>query len=178
MESIDCPTKAPCGHAFHFECLFRWGRKHNTCPMCRGQLIKIEEEESNFTMFTGMGGFGRTYLTDMITQPLRRNIHREVERRYRERSIEQYTGERPHPIDVQLVMEQTDVSRQRAITFLKYFDGDIVETIMFLTMTEDGEFAIPAYRDRGLPPLSEPYVPRVHKHRMIYEGRATGYESS
>jgi len=183
METIDCPTKAPCGHSFHFECLFRWGREHNSCPLCRGELIKIEkdEEDERFHLFTGVGGYGRTALMDILAgtaQTLDRNIRQEVERRYRARPIEQYTGESPDPIDVQLVAEQADVSPIRAATFLKYFEGDIVDTIMFLTMSGEGELAIPAYRDRGLPRPAEPYVRRHHKDRMLYEGRATGYESS
>lgn len=182
MESIECPTKAPCGHVFHFECLFRWGRKHNTCPLCRGELIKIEEEKEEFDLsqLLANAGTGRGFTIDMgigRTQVWSRNIRRDLERRYRQRPIEQYTGQDPDPLDVQLIMEQTGVSQRKAEVFLKYFEGDIVDTIMFLTMSTEGEFAIPEYRDRGLPSLEEPYVPRHHKERKIYEGRATGYES-
>jgi NACalpha-BTF3-like transcription factor len=179
MESIECPTKAPCGHAFHFECLFRWGRQHNSCPLCRGQLIKIEEEEIPPLLWAPR--YGRSSIMDILTgqpQTLRQNITREIERRYRARPIEEYRDQELDPLDVQLVMEQTGVSQRKAEVFLKYFERDIVDTIMFLTMSRDGELAIPEYRNRGLPAPTEPYVPRVHKHRMIYEGRATGYESS
>lgn len=183
MESIVDATKASCGHTFHFECLFRWGRQHNNCPLCRKPLIEVEEEpvDESVHILMSSGGYGQSSLMNILTgtaQTLNRNIHQELERRYRARPIEQYTGESPDPIDVQLIVDQTDVTPRRAATFLKYFEGDIVDTIMFLTMSTEGELAIPAYRDRGLPRTDEPYVHRHHKARMIYEGRATGYESS
>jgi NACalpha-BTF3-like transcription factor len=183
MESIDCPTKAPCGHAFHFECLFRWGRKKNTCPLCRGELIKIEEEEDEDEILinSGQGGYARSFVADILMNHMhtfRQTVNRQVEQRYRARPIEQYTGEVPDPLDVQLVANQTGASHEKARLFLKYFQGDIVDTILFLTTTANGEFAIPPYVERNLPRPEEPYVPRHHKERMVYEGRVTGYESS
>lgn len=33
-----------CKHKFHFNCLFRWIKKSNTCPICRQQLVCEEKE--------------------------------------------------------------------------------------------------------------------------------------
>ena len=28
-----------CGHSFHYSCVFRWNSQHQSCPMCRNQLV-------------------------------------------------------------------------------------------------------------------------------------------
>jgi hypothetical protein len=39
-----CETPA-CGHKFGFSCLFVWTQEHNTCPMCRKEMYKHDEED-------------------------------------------------------------------------------------------------------------------------------------
>lgn len=40
----DTVTELPCKHSFHFECIKPWLGKHNTCPLCRHELPKEENE--------------------------------------------------------------------------------------------------------------------------------------
>ena len=40
------PTRMPCGHTFHLECLKPWLEEHNTCPTCRYEL-DTENERYN-----------------------------------------------------------------------------------------------------------------------------------
>ena len=171
MESIECPTKAPCGHTFHFECLFRWGRKHNSCPLCRGKLIEEEEEAHEVEW----GGSPRQLFVD-TSMGWRREITREAEERYRNRPLSEYTGEAPDPIDVELVVRQTGVEQRRAEIFLKYFEYDIVDTICFLTESRN-EFAIPDYRERVRPDAPTDYVQRDITGRLAYYIE-DGYESA
>lgn len=35
-----------CKHKYHFECLYGWLKKSNTCPLCRGNLIKDKYDPS------------------------------------------------------------------------------------------------------------------------------------
>lgn len=185
METIECPTKAPCGHTFHFECLFRWGRQHNSCPLCRGKLIEVEEEpEANWY---GPNSGIIEYISNIVTNSNRRfvieapgvrnrRLREEAERRYRERPLSEYTGEQPDPIDVQLIVQQTGVSEERARTFLKYFEYDIVDTILFL-QSPHGDFAIPEYRERIRPNAPTEYTSRYIETRVLFD-RVDGYESA
>jgi len=50
MEAIEGETnlsKTECGHAFHFQCLLRWTRRHTSCPMCRRDFVQRQEGEEN-----------------------------------------------------------------------------------------------------------------------------------
>tara|TARA_Y100000389_G_scaffold164614_1_gene168441 strand:- start:39819 stop:40136 length:318 start_codon:yes stop_codon:yes gene_type:complete len=29
----------PCGHSFHTKCIHKWMKRHNTCPICRKNII-------------------------------------------------------------------------------------------------------------------------------------------
>jgi hypothetical protein len=47
MEAIQGETNfstTECGHTFHFQCLYRWHRKHTTCPLCRKDFGGFEED--------------------------------------------------------------------------------------------------------------------------------------
>ena len=174
MESIECPTKAPCGHSFHFECLFRWGRKHNSCPLCRGKLVEEEQHEEEELEW---GGSPRQLFVDTSVGWARaREITREAQQRYQDRLLSQYTGEAPDPIDVELIMQQTGVERRRVEVFLKYFEYDIVDTIIFLKESRN-EFAIPDYRERVRPHAPAEYTKRNTEDRVIHQ-RVDGYESA
>lgn len=41
-----CPIQLPCGHVFGRECLYRWSRMENSCPLCRAPLVEVSQEES------------------------------------------------------------------------------------------------------------------------------------
>lgn len=36
-----------CNHKFHVECMTEWLVKHNNCPLCRADYLKISNEEQN-----------------------------------------------------------------------------------------------------------------------------------
>lgn len=36
-----------CNHKFHFNCLFKWTKKSNTCPLCRCELVDEDEDEKS-----------------------------------------------------------------------------------------------------------------------------------
>jgi len=40
-------VEAPCGHRFHFNCLMPWTNLHNTCPLCREQVLTGVEVDSS-----------------------------------------------------------------------------------------------------------------------------------
>ena len=40
-ELLNCRKLAPCGHLFHYKCLFEWVQTKQECPVCRNP-IRIE----------------------------------------------------------------------------------------------------------------------------------------
>lgn len=36
-----------CTHKFHVECITEWLLKHNNCPLCRADYLKISNEEQD-----------------------------------------------------------------------------------------------------------------------------------
>ncbi len=190
-----------CGHTFHFGCLATWATTAQTCPMCRHVFGETEASERirpdvRIWVDTAVAGTGRSYTIEEMYNSLsddthpslgrrsmwRPRIRRELEQRYRDRPAEEYpTG--TDPIEIDLIMEQTQVSRETAERYLAYHNGDVVETVMcFLTSNDDNP--IPEFQRRERPTLSEPYVPRDITHRVgmtalttqpMHEG---GYESS
>jgi hypothetical protein len=41
LENIDTTSLIKCGHVFHKKCLNGWITNHNTCPLCREQIISL-----------------------------------------------------------------------------------------------------------------------------------------
>mmetsp|Transcript_9891 Transcript_9891/g.14874 ORF Transcript_9891/g.14874 Transcript_9891/m.14874 type:complete len:199 (+) Transcript_9891:92-688(+) len=39
------PNKKECTHKFHVECMTEWLLKHNNCPLCRADYLKISNDE-------------------------------------------------------------------------------------------------------------------------------------
>ncbi|TVU04369.1 hypothetical protein EJB05_50049, partial [Eragrostis curvula] len=35
----ECGEVRACGHVFHRDCVKRWVKKSNTCPLCRAQIV-------------------------------------------------------------------------------------------------------------------------------------------
>ena len=95
---------------------------------------------------------------------LRPRIRRELEERYRRRPLDDVNYDGPDTIDIDMVMEHTDVSRETAERYLAYFKGDVVETIMCFASSSDN-FPIPEFREHERPALEEPYVSRAINHR-------------
>lgn len=182
-------SKTSCGHPFHFECLYRWHRTNTTCPLCRKDFGGRQEEA--FDYFTGIPPFvipaqpgtGRSSMIDLVFPPLdlsfRRNLVNEVTRINEQVPIEEYTGEIEER-DIQLIMRQVpDVSRQTAEAYLRYYGGDLVETILYLNDHKD--MPIPRFRRRDRPNPTEPYVSplifdRIYEHH--HENSRSGYESA
>jgi len=103
-------------------------------------------------------------------------LREEIAELYAARPIEQYTGETPDPIDVQYVMENTDLTRESAIAYLKYYKQDPVETVLFLVKSTI-ELPIPDFK--GTPSSSEGYVSRSIRHRCTRgDSEEDGYDSA
>lgn len=39
------PIKLACEHIFCYKCIYRWTREHNTCPICRKEITKMNDIE-------------------------------------------------------------------------------------------------------------------------------------
>ena len=42
--AVDKPVQLPCGHHFGFECIRRWLKSSNQCPMCRSKLFERDQK--------------------------------------------------------------------------------------------------------------------------------------
>ncbi|AET39315.1 ubiquitin-protein ligase SAN1 Ecym_4250 [Eremothecium cymbalariae DBVPG len=42
MDYKHCPTELPCGHIFGRDCIFKWTKEHNSCPICRSRIVEDE----------------------------------------------------------------------------------------------------------------------------------------
>lgn len=98
-------------------------------------------------------------------------LREELAERYAARPIEQYTGETPDPIDLRFVLENTDLTRESAMAYLKYYNGDPVEVVLFVVRSDD-ELPIPEFKGS---PSSQEYVSRSIRHRYT---RGDGYDSA
>ena len=180
MEAIDetaSLSKTECGHTFHFQCLYRWNRNHTTCPMCR----KDFGGEDNYAQ--EIGQYVDQRIRDMNTwfligPRIRLNLEHLATRHYAEVPIEDFTGEIEER-DIQLVMTQADVSHEIAERYLRYYHGDIVDTLMYLT--EHKDLPIPPFRIRIRNPPTEPYEQKIVRDRLVTSRRKeakSGYESA
>lgn len=168
-----------CGHSFHHQCLYKWNRTHTNCPLCRKEFGDVEPERQF--------GFGRMSVIEemlnlmnieqritIMTSP-RAGIQQVARRHYEQVPIEEYTGEIEER-DIQLVAQQSEVSHETARRYLRYYGGDIVNTIMYLIEYKE-DMLIPPFRrrDRGVP---EPYEQRTVRDRWVSSRRDDGYESA
>ena len=184
MEAIAPGTNTStteCGHTFHFQCLYRWNRKHTNCPMCRKDFGRFDDEEEYCQLIA------RTVLFDTlhrvaVDEPMqrRRRLREEAAAMYQAIPIEEFAGIEIESRDVDLVLRHTEgISRESAKSYLRHFGGDIVETIMFLVYHK--RMPIPEFRERERPPLAEPYVSPIVVDRIVQSRRVEarrGYESS
>lgn len=203
-------ARMTCGHTFHFGCLATWATTAQTCPMCRHEFGETEtvekphEEVADYRNLwintaVGMGRTGtiQSMLNALDASPIegrsdtnssfgrrqmwRPRIRRELEARYARRDPEDYP-DGTDPIDIELVMEQANVSRETAERYLAYHKGDVVETVMCF-LSSDDDRPIPDFRpDPSRPALSEPYVSRNIVSRTGITALTTqlyddGYES-
>lgn len=164
MEHVDETaniSKTECGHTFHFQCLYRWHHKNTNCPLCRRDFGKIEEEVEE-PVYENPFAMPRSFL--------------ELRALLREHSesvpLEEFTGEIEQR-DIGLVATQANVSHEVAERYLRYYHGDIVDTLLYLT--EHKDLPIPPFRRRNRHPLAEPYVSPIIVERV--HGLDDGYES-
>lgn len=182
MEAIQGNTNistTECGHSFHHQCLYKWNRRHTNCPLCRKEFGDVEQE----------GGYGRQNVVQLlgnmdvaqyvervvtIMASPRAGIQQIARRHYEQVPIEEFTGEIEER-DIQLVAQQAEVSHETAHRYLRYYGGDIVNAIMYLTEYKE-DMLIPPFRrrDRG---ASEPYEHRTVRDRLVSSRRDDGYES-
>lgn len=161
MESVNETTtiaKTECGHTFHFQCLFQWARKHNTCPLCRGKLAEDDVEEERNHYIVQYLTATREYTVTPVGRP-----------------IEEFVGEFEER-DIELVMRQTHADRQTAETYLRYHGGDIVDTI--LCLCGNPTMPIPPFRGTAQEPTAEAYVSRAITERVPAIRGTDGYESA
>jgi hypothetical protein len=46
LENIDNKTTLECGHTYHYNCIYKWNKKNNSCPMCRNKQLNIHNKFS------------------------------------------------------------------------------------------------------------------------------------
>jgi NACalpha-BTF3-like transcription factor len=178
-----------CGHTYHFQCLYIWTRTHTTCPLCRTSFPEpvVVEDELPESLVGWGGPIGNPDPVDVNLAALVRAIPNTVNRINQairqvniNRPFEEFTGEIDH-YDVSLVMEQTDVDEDTANAYIRYHNGDLLNTIVCLLY---GEYMpIPGFRVRPNRPAAEPsYVSQVITTRVAPRrhevGAERGYESS
>ncbi len=164
MEHIDETaniSKTECGHTFHFQCLYRWHRKNTNCPLCRRDFGKIEEEIEE-PVYENPFALPRSFL----------ELRALLTEHYESVPLEEFTGEIEER-DIGLVATQANVSHEVAERYLRYYHGDIVDTLVYLT--EHKDLPIPPFRRRNRHPLVEPYVSPIIVERV--RGLDDGYES-
>ncbi|EDO19321.1 hypothetical protein Kpol_1036p66 [Vanderwaltozyma polyspora DSM 70294] len=44
---LESPVELPCHHIFGRECLYKWTRHENTCPLCRHIIVELTPEQRN-----------------------------------------------------------------------------------------------------------------------------------
>jgi len=190
IASTNNTSTTECGHTFHFQCLYHWNRRHSNCPLCRKDFGTFEDESHDpFFVLTGTGRLGRTFIFDEIQRVLtdevttrRRALQAEADAMYRAIPIEDFTRTEIENCDIDLIVRHVEgISRESAKAYLRHFQGDIVETIMFLTYWLRSPMPIPDFRERQRPALPEPYVSPDVSERVVKSRRQKadrGYESS
>lgn len=167
MDAIDGNSNVSiteCGHTFHHKCLYKWNRNHTNCPLCRKEFEEIQH----------------TVTENDVEEYVARILQSDSRRVWITPPSQEFTGEIQER-DVRLVMSYVpgNVSYQTVQACMRQFQGDMVDTIIYLT--EHRGMPIPEYQDRFRPALSEPYVSRNIMDRVVASRRREadlGYESS
>ena len=175
-----------CGHTFHHQCLYKWHRIHTNCPLCRKEFGDIEEDQYGIGRTGTVQQLMRTfenvdYTRQFVTLMTSRRLDLQhvVARHHEELPLEEFTGEIEER-DIRLVAQQAEVSYEMARRYLRYYHGDIVNAIMYLTEYKE-DLLIPPFRRRIRPDLPEPYEKRSIRDRLVSSRRKeadTGYESA
>ena len=128
-------------------------------------------------------GWRQNFARDMLRRGSSRQWRRALETHLQTLYNEHPLGSVPqgdlNPIEVEFVMEMTQVTQRRAEAYLRFF-RDPVETVVCLTCPMD-EDPIPDFREHERPPLEEPYVSRWtgnREHTGFHYTNRDGYESA
>jgi len=184
-EAVDKSTghcTLACNHSFHINCLTTWTAKEPSCPLCRHELGEKEvvvkratttmlawNSPTSFLIHTASGnsgaGLGLTIEDDGHPVPPVAAS----------RKIRIGNGVEVLESDVKLIMDHTGASRSIAIQELRRNEGDIVNTIMFLT-----DDTLPPPEPVTRPPhdiMREPTEDQTMKWALwrMFEGMESGY---
>lgn len=55
LEKIYFPFSIRCSHTFHESCIERWMNINNSCPMCRKEIMTLEDEKNVMTILILLG---------------------------------------------------------------------------------------------------------------------------
>jgi hypothetical protein len=132
METTGSVSMA-CGHTYHMSCISRWLTTTPTCPTCRHNATTTElpytnqpRQDNTSFLFHSLNLFiDRTDLPFQTYDgpPIRAPAF-----------PPQLDVPIPHQ-DIDLVVQESNVSHERALTVLKRYNGDIVNSIIYLTST-------------------------------------------
>jgi hypothetical protein len=183
IETGTSSATTSCGHAFHFGCLATWSKTKSTCPLCRQAFTETDAPAE--ILPGGWGGpvpgvmsalagadldwepvtFRNRHTHQTTTLPLRsdfrRQLQRELDRRYALRPLEWSVVEGLDPVDIAFIVEKAKVDAGSAKAYLTFYKTPI-DTIMMII---GDEFHIPTFRERSASALAEPYVSRDTRAR-------------
>lgn len=124
-------TTTKCGHTYHQTCLNTWMTTNQTCPLCRTELDAPHVEmlsRQHVEQAYQIGNLGTIFVAlnaDNEASFIRFQHERQIIRLPRESSVME--------LDVELIMNQTGVSREVATEQLRLDNGDVVQSIMTLS---------------------------------------------
>ena len=174
-EAVDKSTghcTLACNHSFHINCLTTWTAKEPSCPLCRHELgeKEVAVKRQTTTMIGGMGQ-GLFHSSNIVIE----DDGQPVPPVAASRKIRIGNGVEVLESDVKLIMDHTGASRSIAIQELRRNEGDIVNTIMFLT-----DDTLPPLEPVSRPPhdiMREPTEDQTMKWALwrMFEGMESGY---